>query len=266
MNWRYYIFLTSFICILSLFACRKDIYDVPLPSEIKKSHRSAIGAYISDLIESDSDLSLLEKDGINYSAFDFIQQLYDQATLVMRLDHKSPESNRWDNSQSWNVHILDESSQRAFVVPGGNLYISTGMLSSLRTESELFYLLTTEAILMNEKYLLDAMIKAYSTRTLMQIAEGVTTTDDRVESIVEEIPLFAYDFNISENIKSEVTDAICANSLYNPKVGQNLLERLSKSEQWLMTRPVGISEAIDENQCGEIDSKGLYETMVLDVI
>lgn len=266
MTWRDYFLLTLFVSILPLSACRKDIYDVPLPSEIKKSHRSSIGAYISTLIESDSDLRLLEKNESNGSAFALIQQLYDQSNLVMRLDHKSPASNRWNKSRPWNIHILDEPSQRAFIIPGGDLYISTGMLTSLRTESELFYLLTTEAILMNEKYLLDAMIKAYSTRTLMQIAEGIPTTDDRIESIVQEIPLFGYDLSISEIIKSDVAETMCATSLYNPQVAQNLLDRLSKSEQWLMTRPVGISEATEQNECGEIDTKGLYQTMILDVI
>ena len=216
-----------------------------------------------NLIENDSkNFPILRKNDWNTPAFILIQGLYDQATNEMRLDYKSPDSNKWTN-RKWQVRILNMELQLAFVIPGGDLYISTGLLKALESESELYYLLSTEAILMNERYLLTEMIKSYSTKLLVDIAVGDKITDPRINGITIEVPRFNYGLGISDQIKKDVSDLICASSIYNPLMGESLEFRLSKNSQWLSTRPIGANK--DQIQdCGDVDGKGLYETEVLD--
>jgi len=254
------------LCILmSLSACRKSLYDVPYPSEITKTHRESIGDYIHEQIEIQSDFNLLDKTDSNVSAFVLIQRIYDQVTNTMRLDNKSPDANRWERDRPWQIQIIDASDQIAFVIPGGDLYISKGLLKAIASESELYYILATEAILMNDRYLLGNMITAYSTKTLVKIANGDQITDDRVDNIGTDVGMFEYDFGKSEEIKSKVAHLICTTSIYNPASVNKLIEKLSKTNQWMMTRPVGLSN----NQiieCGTLETNGLYQSQVLDVL
>jgi len=254
----YYYTIALVLCLLLAFtSCRKSLYDLPYPSEITKSHRESIGAYISVQLLEHQEFDITAQTTYNESAFDLIQQLYNQVTNTMRLDYKSPDSNRWTSNRQWRINILDERSQIAFVLPGGDLYISKGLLRKLTSEAELYSILCTEAILMNEKYLLNEMITAYSTRTLVQMAEG--------EQITESLPMFKYDLDTAEEIKTKVANLICTTSIYNPDVVQHVLDRLSRTDQWLQTRPLGLSSTTKQ-VCGTLESRGLYHSMVLDVL
>ena len=255
---------TLIIILILCLGCRKELYDVPLPSEITKQQREAIGNFINNRIEDDQEnYALIQQTEQLLPVYRLIQQLYDQVTNVMRLDNKSPSKNQWKEGRQWKVHLINSSHQKAFAVPGGDIYLSVGILKALRTESELYYVMATEAILMNEKYLLKELVKAYSTRTLVELAENQGSNDDRVNLIARALPDFNYELELSERIIGQVTSLICTSSIYNPLVGESLEKRLRKSDQWLSTRPVGShNDQID--RCGDLDSKGYYRTDVLD--
>jgi len=251
-------------CLFLLTGCRRDLYDVPYPSDITKDHREAIGEYINDRIFDDPiNYPLLGKTETNATAFNLIQTLYDQVTNTMRLDNKSPDNNRWSNGRKWQTRILNLDKQIAFSVPGGDLYISKGILKALNSESELYYLLAMEATLMNERYLLKEMIMAYSTKTLMTIAEGQSSSDQRIDDIILDIPQISFGLELSEIIGYKVSETICATSIYSPLKAERLENQLLKTDQWLSTRPINISED-RSNKCGIVDSKGLYRTQILD--
>lgn len=245
--------------------CRKSLLDVPLPSEITKTHREAIGAYVQEQLAAQPEFEILTPTEQNAAAYELVQELYLQATNVMRLDNKSPDANRWSANRLWQVYIINDVQHTAFVLPGGDLYISTGLLRSLQSESELYGILATEAIVMNEKYLLEKMIIAYSTKTLVQIAEGDALTDSRIESISYDVPMFSYLLDFSEEIKTKVYELICDSSIYTPRAILNLKSRLSTSDQWLSTRPIGLSN-LSELDCGNVETTGLYQSMILDVL
>jgi len=126
-------FIYLLLAGLILFVgCRQNLYDVPYPSDITKTHREAIGDYINQRIYQDADTyPLLEKTIDNESAFNLIQTLYDQVTNTMRLDNKSPNSNRWRAGRQWRIHIINLENQMAFVIPGGDLYLSKGLLRAI---------------------------------------------------------------------------------------------------------------------------------------
>ena len=85
----------------------------------------------------------------------------------MQLDNQSPSDNRW--SGDWQIYIIDNDVEKhAFTLPGGDLFITTGMLTSFEKEYELYYLLTFEATLMHEGYLLDLLKQEYNSLTLLK--------------------------------------------------------------------------------------------------
>lgn len=265
MNWpslKYFLLLG-----LILFAgCKRDLYDVPFPSDITKTHREAIGEYINQrIIENPVHYPMLQITAENSPAFDLIQTLYGQVTNTMRLDNKSPTQNSWLDGREWKVRIIDLNEQMAFVVPGGDLYLSKGILKALESESELYYLMAMESTLMNERYLLREMITAYSTRTLVNIAENQSSTDSRIEDIILDIPNFQIALDLSEIIGYQVSETICNTSLYRPLKGEILENQLSKTDQWLSTRPIHFTND-QSNKCGTVDTKGLYQSEVLDRI
>lgn len=252
------------VCLFLFVGCRRDLYDVPYPSDITKDHREAIGEYINERIFDDPiNYPVLEKTETNATAFSLIQALYDQVTNTMRLDNKSPDSNRWSNGRKWQIRIINLDKQMAFSVPGGDLYISKGILKALNSESELYYLLAMEATLMNERYLLREMIKAYSTRTLMSIAENQSSTDPRINDITLAIPQITFGVELSDIISYQVSETICDSSIYSPLKAEQLEDQLMKTDQWLSTRPIKKFKDLSNN-CGNVDTKGLYQTEVLD--
>lgn len=254
------------VALILLSGCRHDLYDVPYPSDITKANRESIGVYINkSILEDPLNYPLLQLNDINAPAFHLVQSLYDQVTNIMRQDNKSPDSNQWHQGRKWKIRIINSEDQRAFVIPGGDLYLSTGILKSLNSESELYYILAMEATLMNEKYLLKEMISAYSTKTLMQIAENESTSDDRINNISLEIPLFSFGLELTETLGYKTSELICQTSIYNPKKGATISEKLSKTDQWLSTRPISTNNDQSIN-CGKVNTKGLYQTKMLDRI
>ena len=263
MHWpsfKYYLL----VCLILFAGCRRDLYDIPYPSDITKDLRESLGDYINQGIFDDPiQYPLLEKTEINKPAFDLIQTLYDQVTNTIRLDNKSPDSNRWSARRKWVARIINLDKQMAFAIPGGDLYLSKGLLKALQSESELYYLLAIEATLMNERYLLREMITAYSTRTLVQLAENQSSSDSRIDNITLDVPHFNYGLDLSDIIGYQVSETICATSLYSPLKAGQLEKQLSKTDQWLSTRPISLSNDTSKN-CGNIDTKGLYQSQVLD--
>jgi len=216
-------------------------------------------------LETPEKFPLLQVNDFNKPAFDLIQSLYDQATNVMRLDNKSSDSNRWQIDRKWRVRIINANEQIAFVIPGGDLYISRGLLKELKSESELYYVLATEATIMNERYLLREMISAYSTRTLSAIALNQNISDSRIKNMASELPRISFGIELMELLNYQVLELICDSSIYCPNKAAQLINQLSKTDQWLSTRPINISNH-SSIKCGNIDTKGLYQTEVLDRI
>lgn len=217
--------------------------DIPSPSQVTKAQRTALGTTIRDVLSSDTiHFSVLSKDNPTFiSSFNYLQQLYNQAYYLLRDDWNAPDSDKWDVNRLWEVFILDTPEKMAFCLPGGDFFITSGLLKSLDYEYELYYIMCFESVIMHHRYLLNELISsANNTADLLQIIDtGISnskiTIEDLTNKLVHEIS-YTEDGMIKD-IDRRTHELICASSLFNRFAILPILSRLNSSDAWLYMRP-----------------------------
>ncbi len=269
--------LFFFFGIFLISSCRKEV--ITAPSEFTKDKREMLGDQMKVSIASDAaTFPALQQSGIHDSTYWYIQKLYNQAINVLKNDSQSPSDNRWDKNREWEITILDlDSEKTAFVIPGGHLYISTGLLKSLEKEYELYYILTFEAILMHERYLLNRMINEFNTTTLNNFVLGIppppgSPTMVNVATMIGDIE---FDEEMTNEIDEIAVSLICKTSLFDRTGIISLMDILEPEHtKWMQTRKsydyrdqldyivnLPVATGVD---CGNIKSLGGYQKYVLD--
>lgn len=272
-----YLFLTFLIGILAFSSCRKE--ELPSPSEFNKEKRELLGDLMKIAITSDvANFPILSQTGEQDSTYWYIQKLFDQAINVLKTDGQSPSDNRWDKNRKWQISILDNDIEKtAFITPGGHLYLSTGLLKSLEKEYELYYILTFEALLMHERYVLNRLINEFNTTTLNNFVVGVlpppgSPTLNDVATMLGDI---VYDEEMTREIDEKTVALICKSSIFDRTGIISIMENLDPEyTKWMQTRltydyrnqldfilnlPVDTS-----GDCGNFRSNGGYRQYVLD--
>lgn len=249
--------------VVVLLGCSRDL-DLPSPSDISKQDREALGDFVNQRILSQSDVyPMLARDSKTTTIYLYLQALYDQLTYPLREDFLSISNKRWTKDRIWDIRIFESSDQIAFAVPGGDCYLSTGMLASLTSEADLYYILSTEALIIQQGLLLESLIGEYSTSALLEMARKGISTDNRTENITSFIPLIQYSSADSDDLVQNSIDHICRTSRLSPLVYTNLEILLSANSQWLSTRPK--HDNISTLQvCGQELSEDLFKSFVLD--
>lgn len=260
---------------LSLFGCQQSKFSVPAPDDFTRAQRERLGDVLAKAIASDpATVFLPDAPPYDTSVYDFLQALYDQATLRVHLDRHSPSDNRWNQYRPWRVHVLhDDEHIRAFCLPGGYLYLTTGLLRAIGSEHELYYIMTFEAMLMHEGHLLRRLAQEYNSLNLLHLIEGrLTANDIPAEVIAAELPLLIFNSETVRATDEAAIHEICHTSLFDPTGIVSLLEKSAwKQAEWLVTRPSWSGRAQDIASgalsvgldCGQKQSLGMYEWKVL---
>lgn len=256
-------------------ACQGELPDVPVKEEFTKKKLEQLGDMMQPrLLETYSFLPQVPP--FDTSVYWYVQTLYNQATSVMHRDMQSAPDNRWDKDRLWRVFIIDDDNlKHAFILPGGDLYISTGMLMSFRNEYELFYLLNFEGLIMHEGHLLNRLIHEYNSLTLKNIIEGNEGANQiTADLIAEALPALAFEENTIEEVDRQTLNSVCETSILDPTgISPFLLDPDCESSAWLGTRPsyserVNILSSMLEGRtdCGDKKGTGNYQRFVLDVL
>ncbi|MEM6964709.1 MAG: hypothetical protein AAF573_08095 [Bacteroidota bacterium] len=263
--------------LLFFTSCRKE--DIPAPSEFTKEKREQLGDLIKVAIASDqSKFPQLSQTGLHDSTYWYVQKLYNQAINVLRNDGQSPSHDRWDKSRAWQVTILNiDDEKTAFVTPGGHLFISTGLLKSLEKEYELYYILTFEATLMHERFVLNRLINEYNTTTLENLIQGVPQSAGMptLNDVAATIGELQFDENMTMEIDQRVVSLICKSSIFDRTGIISIMDNLEPNDtKWMQTRQsYDYRDQIDfivnlpvdaGDDCGNFRSNGGYQKFVLD--
>lgn len=137
----------------------------------------------------------------------------------------------------WTIDILnDDSQQTAFALPGGHIYIYTGLLKKLDTESELFYILTHEIAYSDLGIVAPFLgsIHGHSEMGDIYLNNG----HGEYEEMVETLHKSPYEFN--QVIKADEFQAIlfCENNFnFNSLALMALIEKGEDTWEWFKTRP-----------------------------
>ncbi|MCF8244202.1 MAG: hypothetical protein K9J37_03520 [Saprospiraceae bacterium] len=220
-------------------ACQGDLPNVPTEQTFTKEKLEKIGTMLRNELLDQHEF-LPELPPYDTSVYWYVQTLYGQATSTMHLDRQSPVYNKWDQDRQWEVFILKNDTERlAFTLPGGDFFISTGMLKSFQKDFELYALLSFEATLMDDGYLLAQWVKEYNSLTINNLIEGNDQPNPlTAEVLAQEMTSFVFAPETIEAVDKAAIDNTCATSILDP-VG--LLPFISNSDfisaRWLQTRP-----------------------------
>ncbi len=267
------VILMIFLVLILIYSCVAE-YEEPIipPSQFTKQQREALGDKIKIAIafEDERFPVLPNIPPYDTTIYQFVQTLYDQATNEMRRDRRSPQNNKWNLSRAWNITILNRPEKNIFTIPGGGLYLTTGLLRNLETEHELYYLLAFEASLMNEKFLFYQMINRINTNALTKIAEGSTHRDDpSIQDVVNLIDNLEFDADQVRSLDRITLEVICESSIINPLGISRIADQVDNDWFWLNYRTNyngrsdHLRQLINIENCGDFKTNGNYARYVL---
>jgi len=280
MNTPYRPLVAMILILLPLILCISCLqeYEEPIipPSQFTKAQREALGKEIKIAIAfNEQFVELPNIPPYDTSIYDYIQTLYNQVTNQMRLDRQSPSNNRWSSGRTWEITILQHPEKNIFVLPGGNLYLTTGLLRALESENELYYLLAFEATLMNEKFLFHKIINTFNTNMLSKIADGYSRRNEpSAADIVDIIDKLDFDNAQTREVDQLTTSLICRSSIMDPLGIARLSEINDNTWYWLdyrsnyPGRAEYIQRIIDRSTetCGDFTTNGNYSRLVLGML
>ncbi len=159
------------------------------------------------------------------------------------------------NDFGWQVIILkDDEKKAAFSIPGGKVYITTGLLKAIEGENELFSLLAHEVYYAEKDAVLQLMIEEYGVIPVNDLALG--TDSQHAIDIARSIQDIVYSPETVSKADNFVMELICPFQ-YNALGLKSFIERIKMnfdSISWLETRPSSLSRInfIEEkaNACG----------------
>lgn len=265
-------------CLLATFVgCKPDPIEPPSSESIIKLDREALGKRLLGLLQNRPvEYPVLDNSGKDTTVYQFVQTLYNQATATIRIDLNSPTGNRWNQERDWAVHILNKDDVvDAFTLPAGDLFITTGFLKSIEREYELFYLLSFEANLINEKYLLNRMISEYNTVNLRSIIVGAVESNGiAVSQVMKDATEFVFSESEVGKIDAVTVPSICNTSVYRGDgISEIIAHETEFTNYWLQKRMNYVGRAgatldlVDvAGNCGSLRTTGAYQDFVLDVL
>lgn len=228
-NFTYYLFT---ICCLFFMACEKPDEKVihENKEEFTTEEQIEIGENLSRLMEMHSGIHN-ELSDIEYREFyEYINTIL--ATIV---NTNMVESR---NDFDWKAIILkDDERKAAFSIPGGKIYITTGLLKLLSGENELFSLLAHEVYYAESGAVLEAMKTEYGIIPVNDLELG--TDSQNAIDIAATIQNLEYTSSIVGQADQFVVEVICPFQ-YDALGLKSLVEKATAipgSIQWLDTRP-----------------------------
>jgi len=142
------------------------------------------------------------------------------------------------NDFEWEVTILqDDDRYTAFAIPGGKIYIYTGLLKIISGENELFSILAHELFYVDKGGLIEEMKVEYGSLLLSELEQGTESVG--TINIAETVPNFRYSEALVAKADKFVVETICPFQ-YEARGLKSFIERASSimdNVEWLQNRP-----------------------------
>ena len=269
----YLLFGSCFI----LAGCRDDFEPEISPSDFKRPEHEKLGKILlKDLLDQE-EIIILERSLLYDSTIvPYTQSIYDQISAYILSDPSVPSNERWSEASNWKVYILNSELPNAFILPSGDLFISTALLLSLESKYELYYIMAFEAMLLEHRFLINALFEHYNTNTIYEWTKGRYLYEgNSIKDLGHTIRALEFEPSQVQTIDSLTTVLLCESTLVDPKGIIPVIDNLrGRAESWLEYRPSYlnrinyISEELPKvtGACGNLTSDGSYTKNVLDVL
>ena len=229
--------------MLILVSCKKEaptIVRINL-EEFSATDMQKIGNFFFDAAEQSGDnLEIL--NAATYSeAYDYLNQMVEMLAYTEQIEHS--------RTFNWSVSILDNDNiSSAFVLPGGHLYVYTGMLKAIEDESELAALLAHEMMYTDQGMVIAEIKENFGGAILGDILLGNEVSASKAVSIVNWVSEISFSEQQVRDADAFSVNTICP-FLYDATGMIRLLRRIKEDNieevEWLVTRPGALPERID---------------------
>ncbi len=276
MNMKLHFYMLFFF-MLFLAACQRPALEAPFVlEELSKNQRELLGKRLELALLTQPDIYPLRSSAgaENETLFKFIQAYFDQASFFYHRDRRSPSDNRWNQNKQWRVRILASNTPQSFCFPGGDFYISEGMLRLLKNEAELYSLMSFELTLMQEKIMLEELAEQYVAEDFIDLLELGSTKGglNRQDLLISFFEITYEDYQLFEIDKLTIKH-VCDSSAFFENALENCIQSIDQgnSNNWIAQKSYpGRIENIRNfpslNNCGNRTTNGSYQSQVLDYL
>ena len=228
-----------FLLLINVFvqSCRPDTNNDVIVGESKDEFDEADQILIGDAIDAmigdpNFGMDILEKNDY--------QGIYNHLNMMIdQIANTAPVQRR--NDFDWKISIINNDDElSAFIIPGGHLYIYTGLLKFLKGEHELVGLIAHEIAYADSNILMDKLKKEFGSKKLSKILSN----DPDSQDIIIDISTSIKDIVFSE---ADIIDAdnFCTKIICEFEWdGEGLLSLMKrggsplKTIKWFQSRPV----------------------------
>ncbi len=260
MKQRGGVFLLLLILLFS-YACEKETQDNPI---LTFEDEKAIGEKLATILKTDEDYRVLKNIGQNEELYTHLRNLLRSLVNTNIVSANSEQKGKFD----WQVYVIaNDSKQSVITLPGGQIFIYTGLLKFIENESQLLGVLAheigytdrthakTEAALSPIISLIKSQLLSGGdgTRRLLEIV-----TEDDIElakQFIISAESIAFNNEIVMNSDIKATEMLCGFA-WSPEGLRNILSRIKRQNipnfDWLITRPPTIPNEL-ETRIGKLE-------------
>jgi beta-barrel assembly-enhancing protease len=236
--------------LLVMTSCGRDEDTVLIidQEEFSAEERYSMSVHIGEAIEDNAAFTVINpKATVDIDSFYvYLDRIYQSLVNTAQVTNR--------NSWKWAIKILkDDASKNTFITPGGTMYITTGMLKTIRTEHELISILAHEISYADGDVLLGKIKEEYGGDVLFEVVNGINPPELPV--IAEELQNMTYSEEEVVYADRFAVGVIC-DFLYDPHGMRDFLKRVIENEEenldWLDNR-IGTADRamlIEQNASG----------------
>lgn len=238
-----YLILFSFLIISLISSCRPDPNNDIVVGQSKEEFNEAdqimIGDAISGIInESSNEFNVLLEEEYQ-EVYTHLNTLIDQIANTVYVQNRS--------EFDWKVSILKNDEElNAFILPGGHLYIYSGLLKFLHGEHELVGMMAHEMAYVDSDNLMNQLKNEFGSASLSKVISDDPDSHTILSDIAESMGQMVFNESAVKEADQFCTDIICEFEWD----GEGLLSLLKrggdpeKKIKWLELRAVS-DERID---------------------
>ena len=276
---RYYrpLLYTSIIVACFISSCRDDFQPQISPSEYTRRDHTQLGLHLLDDLLDQDRMKLLDRSLLHdTTVIPFTQSLYNQLSNYVIHNSSVPTEESWEPQTGWQTYIYISEIPNVFILPSGDLFISSKMLTELSSEHELMYIMAFEIMVLENRYLINSLFELYNTNTIYEWSKGRYLFEgNSIEDLGYSLEHLVIEGTEVQTLDSLTTEFICKATVMDPQGIIPILNNLlGFREGWLQNRKSYprrhqyISDELSKvvGSCGDFKTSGRYQRLVLDVL
>ncbi|MFT6320928.1 MAG: putative Zn-dependent protease [Granulosicoccus sp.] len=198
--------LFSFLMIGLMSSCRSDPKDDIVVGQSKEEFDEAdqimIGNAISEIInESSNGFNVLKEEDYQ-EVYIYLNTLIDQIANTVYVQNRL--------EFDWKISILENDEEvDAFILPGGHLYIYSGLLNFLEGEHELVGMMAHEMAYVDSDDLMNQLKNKFGSKNLSKVISADPESHVILLDIVDAMGQMVFDETMVKEADQFCTDIIC---------------------------------------------------------